>query len=70
MQLEKHQLNKSSSKNSYSFSKEQRLPKLRINQIDTFYDLPSTRSKRTCSFGIGEKSNMHIKTEGAPLGSY
>jgi hypothetical protein len=70
MRLETHQLNNSKSKQTYSFSKESRLPKLRVHKLDRFYNLPTTRSKRSCSFGYGEKSSMHLKTEGAPLGSY
>lgn len=50
------QANNSLSKQKYSFgaSKGPRFPRIRgqLNNLVS-YDLPSTKTKRTCSFGVG-----------------
>ena len=51
-------INNSISKQKYSFgiSKMARFPKIKAGMTEVIsYDLPSTRTKRTCSFGIGPR---------------
>ena len=56
-------LNTSSAKNMYTFSKASRFPKIsRKGFSDIFYDLPSVRMKRTCTFGYGTKSDFTKNT--------
>ena len=56
-------LNTSSAKNMYTFAKASRFPTIsRKGFSDTFYDLPSVRMKRTCTFGYGTKSDFTKNT--------
>jgi purine nucleoside phosphorylase len=51
-------INFSTAKQKYSFgiSKGQRFPSLKKNLTNVIsYDLPSTNTKRTCSFGVGPR---------------
>lgn len=58
-------LNTSSAKNMYSFSKAPRFPTIsRRGFSDSFYDLPSVRMKRTCTFGYGNKSDFTKNKKG------
>jgi len=46
--------NFSTAKQKFSFSKGQRFPSIRKTLNDKIcYNLPSTKTKRTCGFGIG-----------------
>lgn len=60
----KHTLNTSGSKQKFSFPKAERFANsrhksmysfLRYFSSDIFYDAPSTKSVRTCTFGYGDK---------------
>ena len=57
-----HQQNNSPSKYMFSFSRTPRFFKLRRdNQVDKFYNLPSTISKRSTAMGFGHKVNFNTK---------
>jgi hypothetical protein len=68
MSIEKHQQNCSPTKQAYSFGRSKRPSQKPSNY--TFYDLPGTRSKRTCSFGRGQKQSLVLRCEGPPPGTY
>lgn len=54
-----HLENRSPSKFMYSFSRAPRFPTLnRLGKSDMFYNLPSTRMKRSTSLGFGHKSDF------------
>lgn len=72
-----HSLNNSTSKMTYSFPKSNRfLPSIKPTYLhyklrcDLFYDVPLQRSKRSTSFGIGNKMSMSIDTDAPPPGTY
>lgn len=58
-QIVNHPENNSPSKFMYSFGKAPRFPSLKKNNIsDLFYNLPSTKMKRTTTFGFGPRINF------------
>ena len=57
-----HSLNNSTSKMKYSFCKASRfLPTIR-SECDIYYDVPNFRSRRSTSFGYGNKIDLTIKS--------
>lgn len=66
-------INKSPSKQMYSFSKSERFQALdKANGCpQVSYNIPSTRTNRSCSFGTGNRfQNNMYKTCAPPPGSY
>lgn len=63
--------NKSTAKQLYSFPKSSRFTVINknLNQVVS-YDLPSTKSNRTTSFGYGKRGIFVNKVTGPPPGSY
>lgn len=58
-QIVNHVENSSPTKFMYSFGRAERFPKLkRSGKSDTFYNLPSTKMRRTASFGFGTRSDF------------
>lgn len=53
-----HTLNNSKSKMQYSFGKSKRFNNKNYSSESNlkFYDVPSQKSKRSCTFGIGKRS--------------
>jgi hypothetical protein len=71
MSVQNHPLNHSTAKNSATFLKSPRTPILAEGSGSScYYNLPSTRSKRSCSFGLGQKSSMASRSQAPPPGSY
>lgn len=61
-----HTLNTSLSKMKYSFTKANRfLPTLR-SSCDIYYTVPDIKSKRSTSFGFGNKLNLSLDNSVAP----
>lgn len=61
-----HPLNTSLSKMQYSFTKASRfLPSLR-SSCEIYYSVPDGKSKRSTSFGFGNKLNFSVDISGAP----
>ena len=66
--VDRHSLNTSPAKNALGFLKSPRHPILAQGQgTDRYYDLPSVREKRSCSFGFGNKSSLVNYQIGPPL---
>jgi hypothetical protein len=41
-----------------------------LYRADTYYDLPTTKMRRTCSFGFGLRAKVEIKQQGPPPNTY
>ena len=63
-------VNKSPTKQLWSFSKESRFPKTRITPCKNFcYNLPDFMNQRTTGFGVGDRFKVR-PDESPPPGSY
>jgi hypothetical protein len=65
-----HSLNNSTSKMKYSFSKADRfLPTIK-SQCDIYYNVPDRKSRRSTSFGFGNKIKLSTDSSVPPPGTY
>ena len=60
----------SSFKQLFSFGKEGRFGCSKHLVIDRFYDIPTTKSKRSTSFGYGNKIDLSLKNRTPAPGDY
>lgn len=64
LEVAKACLNTSTSKQRYTFAKAARFPKIKRSSSAGFYEIPSTLSKRTTSFGFGNKVDFTKEKKG------